>query len=296
MKGILLVTSLLAWSLGLKAQAESYHPFPTENFMWIGTDWYMYDASCSVHDDYNLFVSGDTVINGQVYHKLYQNGHMWADCPPPGYEYYNEYVGAFNQDSLAKKVFFIRNGMDSAQLAYDFNLSEGDTVSTTVCVVFENSTVQSIDSVRVSSIFHKRYWLATELGVYGYMIEGLGSSFGAFAPMANWLERGSELTCARADDKIYWTESGDSSIYSCGVLAVQDYNKPVNGLTVSPNPSAGIFTLSGNLKASEILQLTNALGQEVPFVKTANQIDLAGQPNGVYYLKSKHGVWKLVVE
>ncbi len=82
---------------------------------------------------------------------------------------------------------------------------------------------------------------------------------------------------------------------SCSESSVTE-NNLVTSETATPNPSVGVFTLSGNLKASEILQLTNALGQEVPFVVNAHQIDLTGQPKGLYYLKSNRRVWKLVLE
>lgn len=111
-------------------QTNVYHPFPDSNTIWIGTDMTFYEYPCFIFDDYNLFISGDTIVGTNTYHKLYRNGHKWSNCPPPRFYYYNEYFGAFRQDAENKKVYLLGNN-ELDTLAYDFNLNAGDTLPPT---------------------------------------------------------------------------------------------------------------------------------------------------------------------
>ncbi|MCD4747660.1 MAG: hypothetical protein K8R58_15300, partial [Bacteroidales bacterium] len=171
MKKLLFSVIYLFIFYSAEAQTNVYHPFPDSNVVWVGTSWYNYPPTDVIYNDYNLYISGDTIIGSNIYHKLYQNGYIWATCPPPGYYYFGQYFGAFRQDSANKKVYFFENGNDT--LAYDFNLNIGDTLPVTCLNVLNNNYVQSIDSVLVGSQYHKRFWISDDNSInYASLIEG----------------------------------------------------------------------------------------------------------------------------
>jgi hypothetical protein len=71
-----------------------------------------------------------------------------------------------------------------------------------------------------------------------------------------------------------------------------------NAVSVSPNPSNGIFTLSGleNIEDEQI-SIVNSIGQNIAIpVQNDGQMDLSAYPSGVYYLRiaSSGQVMKLI--
>src|ERR1035437_6479350 len=79
----------------LLSQTNVYKPFPDSNIIWVGTAWFYSQGTnyCDVYDDYNLYISGDTTLGNNTYHKLFKNRHYYANCPPPGFYYYGESGG-----------------------------------------------------------------------------------------------------------------------------------------------------------------------------------------------------------
>ena len=70
-------------------------------------------------------------------------------------------------------------------------------------------------------------------------------------------------------------------------------------ITVYPNPSNGLFTLSG-LEMDSQFEIYNVIGEKV-FVKTVSssktEINITMQPNGIYFIKtSTNQIFKLVKE
>lgn len=75
------------------------------------------------------------------------------------------------------------------------------------------------------------------------------------------------------------------------IAAVAD-EKTSEKICITPNPSSGIFyfkSLNGDLSESE-LSLVNYSGENI-IVETCkeNQMDLSGQPSGIYLLRCKNG-------
>jgi hypothetical protein len=73
--------------------------------------------------------------------------------------------------------------------------------------------------------------------------------------------------------------------------------KDLTELQVYPNPSSGIFTISG-LDESAKITVTNATGEVVYSSKDMNSshlINISSQPDGVYQLFISNGSWNKVV-
>jgi len=268
--------------------AQKYYPFPDSNVIWIGRHWYQPGgAPCIVNEDYNLYISGDTTVGSYTYHILYQNMNKWSLCTPPGsYNYYGEYWGAFRQDSMNKKVYLSYNGADA--LAYDFNLKVGDTLPTTYLNNGFMNYVQSIDSVLIDNEYHKIFWLNEDK--YAALIEGIGSTLGAFAPLVPVFESGNDLWCVRINNKIVWTYSQDSN---CGLTTIPEESVAEEQITIYPNPATENITIDitrQGMKKTEI-SITNITGQEIYRTTTAGQqktvISTRDFPEGIYFARIK---------
>lgn len=267
-----------------------YHPFPESNAIWIGTDMSFDGIDCLIYDDYNLFISGDTTIGALNYHKLYKNGFTYSNCPPPGYFYYNQYYGAFRQDSINRKVFLNFNGIDT--LAYDFNLNVGDTIPPTYLNWYTSyNYVESIDSVIVLNEYRKRYWISNEYSSPNYMalIEGIGSDHGAFAQfIENWGEASSELWCVYKEDEIMWQL--DPTGFGCNLITSVNEQLLINEISVYPNPikSSAIIKIPGNC-SNITISMYNSFGKKVKEIRNPDsntiRLDRKNLSSGLYFIQ-----------
>lgn len=70
-----------------------------------------------------------------------------------------------------------------------------------------------------------------------------------------------------------------------GIKDNYSYNTSVR---LVPNPSAGIFTIQGNVESAPI-KVYNILGDEIIFEQRANEINITDSPKGVYFVQFKSG-------
>ncbi len=271
---------LLLLPVFIYGQSNTYHPFPESGIVWIQSNW-IATPPFLIHDDQNLFISGDTTSGNYTYLKLYINGHRYAELHPDDEYYYNRYFGAFRNDTQNKKVYFLSQGEDV--LAYDFDLTVGDTLPESNITNQMLIIVDSIDSVLVGVDYHKRFLLKTNDGtIFASLIEGIGSTCGAFTLIQPWFESGNDLWCVRSFDDIIWNYDSE---FSCLLMVGIEEPETVNELAVYPNPSDGLFyfrTTSGPVKA----EVFNSLGKQILILNEMNaHIDLSDQPDGIYLVK-----------
>ncbi len=271
-----------------KCQISIYQPFPDSNAFWCETNWWLSSPTppyCFVTDNYCLFINGDTIINAMTYHKIFQSGYISASCPPPGYNYYNNYEGAIRQDVLLKKVFFILPSNANEELLYDFNLGIGDTLQPSINTPPDYNYISSIDSVLVGSQYHKRFLLNNLNDTNYAIIEGLGSTFGLFHKIVLPFESGSQLNCFNNEGNIYPVNS--SCLFNIGIFEI---NKSILNIKIFPNPLISESKIISdyyfknatiiiyNSYGEEIRQVNNFIGQEIV-------IHRRKLISGVYYLK-----------
>ena len=138
----------------------------------------------------------------------------------PPYYHIGDYWGAFRQDTLNKRVY-LYEGKDT--LAYDFNLNVGDQIHS--CLSYLTNNVLSIDSVFVGNHYNKRFWLTCNgQNDYVALIEGIGSTFGAFAFLVPPFESGSTLGCVKENNQTIWPSDTDQ----CALIT------NVNELSITP--------------------------------------------------------------
>ena len=143
----LLLLSILG-TIGTTYFAQSYTPFPTSNASWI-------EVIYCQEKHYSLV--GDTLVNNQIYHQPYVNDKVYTQnatgCPiGSGSTIYGSYAGAYRNDSINKRVYFLPPNHQSDTLLYDFNYSVGDTLKSTYKPV-DTANGITYTVIRIDSIF-----------------------------------------------------------------------------------------------------------------------------------------------
>ena len=107
------------------SQTSLYHPFPEDTATWVTDGFY---NTCSGYCGSSYYeMKGDTIINSQLYNKIFtRGGQFFYITPPPnavvgGNFSICRYIGAIRQDSLNKKVYFIDSTMTNDTLLFDFD-------------------------------------------------------------------------------------------------------------------------------------------------------------------------------
>ncbi len=310
MKKLLLLTVFLFSLSQLSAQSWVYHPFPTDSAKWRENNG---DITCNCCNDYELTITGDTLIGLMSYHKLKHAGvnhsmpntsvvsgsywGCWGGINSWNYlSHYNVgiYNGAFREDTLAKKIYYLEPGKITDTLLYDFNLAIGDTLPET----FNNHTdslypwtnvVTSIDSVLVNGIYHKRFVISNIDGLSMYtnhvsLIEGIGSTYGLLYKLYDLFESRGELLCFSVRDSLVYPWGGfPCAAYNVGI----NESEMVVNIILMPNPSNGKFQIETEWQFNSI-EITDVLGKIIYQSDVKNkytEIDLSDKLEGIYFVR-----------
>lgn len=227
--------------------AQAYVPFISTS---DSSDTWMDVNSCT---DFNCYYSytnrytidGDTTIGGVQYAKIhlkykYEEGADQGQWCNESVNYYDNYFGAIRESG--KKLYVIPYySADSAEyLAYDFNLTVGDTVPSPTDLgvsVASNRIITSIDSVLVFGTYRKRYLITP----YRFIIEGIGASTGLFNPI----------------DVI-------SSMCAFEMLCYAEYGTP-DYFVSNCNMNLSVNALSNESEPAQLVRIIDYLGREVEF-------------------------------
>jgi hypothetical protein len=293
MKSILIPIFLLIISGVLYGQADSYHPMPASGAIW--REYFGgYQVNCT---DYQIYISGDTVISGNSYQKLQQFGVVYfadplGNCLSYFNGTYSYYMGAYRNDSANRKVYFVPEGHASEELLYDFNLKLNDKLPETYLYPypsgFDTSFVSGIDSVLVGTEFHKRYVISTSyFNDYVILIEGIGSSFGLLSGLFPPFEFGSNLLCMKQDGVTVFPDSS----YECMlVTGTKDFVQTRERISIVPNPVTHqrATVLLPHEFSDCTLELYDIAGKEVARMENIRQGALFTSEtlsNGIYIYK-----------
>lgn len=297
-----LIASLLLTLLftTVRSNAQTYHPFPDSNAIWRGGE-----GIPSQYSYYHYKLNGDTSIGSYSYNKIDNSGVIYYNWAPPGSPSYysNGYIGAYRNDTLNKKVYYLEKDSTSEVLFYDFNLTIGDTIrGYSIDLVNSNNLpsnnihfiVDSLDSVLINNSFRKTwYYHAFQNnsinGSYpaGIIIEGIGNTYDFLNGfISHGFEHNLKLTCY-TDDKMTIGFYGAPHEISTGCYLVSiDETKLENKKTViSPNPFKSYIFLNTKLQINRI-SIVNIMGKTL-FQSTRienEKIDLSFLPNGIYFV------------
>lgn len=203
MKTTRCIISLFLIINSLSIHAQQYFPFPTTNTFWQEQWGTQYQSS-----DYHYLVIGDTLIGLNNYIKLESAGNVYYNFNPNIPQFYNRgYVGAYRNDTLAKKVYYISKDSIDESLLYDFNLLPGDTIKGYMDQLAKDqfgtaffAVIDSVDSVLINNSYRKRwlYHTSDNWGVIwngGEIIEGIGSNYGLLEGLLPMFDNNGYLVC-----------------------------------------------------------------------------------------------------
>lgn len=298
MRTSFLITCLTILSLFGQAQINIYHPFPTSDVTW--REWYG-GYQCGYCTDYQNVNTGDTIIGGQHYSKIRKTGVIYNEdysghCSYQINSYYsNIYNGAYRNDSINKKVYYVPPAAVTDTLLYDFNLNLYDTLHQSYLynsAIMGICYVDEIDSVLINSKYHKEFRITQDgaPGIYFYLIEGIGSSYGLLASLMPYFECGSFLRCVIEEGRTVYPDSS----YSCDLITSSpEIPGPVFFTKFYPNPVTDFASVDFPPNVDKIdLSITNILGIEILRInglKDGEKIDLSTLQEGLYLYKVSHG-------
>ncbi len=285
-------TKIILFVLGIIAiyntQAQTYHPFPDSNAIWVNA--YKYYTTTYI---YSYGLIGDTVIDLYQYNKLYRlhdsvltiNGAI--------------YKGAIRESG--KKVYYRDLACTHDIILYDFNKNANDTIFS-VYSTFEinqclDSTpiyiiISSIDSILINGSYRKVFHFEDDPAIW---IEGIGSTVGLLTPIDpgvtgnyKW-----DLVCFFQNDELLYHNPNFSSCYM-SYSGINDFpNSGSIGIEIFPNPTKEIININliGNGEQLKNIHIYNLLGQLVYNSKFAG-----GQKIQISNIKLNLGIFNCVVE
>jgi hypothetical protein len=163
------------------SQVDVYHPLPSSYAGWSEKDWGYQNGDCR---DYHYWIIGDTLYDGYLYHKVQVKGTQYFmgdyGCTNIVTAYFNSYAGAYRNDSVNKKVYFLPVGHTHDTILYDFNLQQGQELPRSY-LYYPNGTayVTFIDSALVGTQYNRSFDITNGNGYnYADLIEGVGSTTG----------------------------------------------------------------------------------------------------------------------
>jgi hypothetical protein len=200
--------TILLFLIALACKSQDYIPFPDSNASWKVVWALPFPDFYSQH--YNYLTDGDTSINNLEYIKLKKiqfNIFCYKDT------LFTEYVGAYRNDIMASKVYFVPEGYQQEQLLYDFSLNVGDTVPQTYQnFLYPELVVEDIELISIEGQLRNRftYWNPPDpLNLRFYVYDGIGSDFGPLEYYA-LVENPFYLKCFYESDTLKYLHPGDS--------------------------------------------------------------------------------------
>lgn len=239
---------------------------------------------------YTISISGDTMINSTVYHKL-EIPFVFdiGNCPNtiPGYK------GAIRQDTLARKVFFVTPNDTTEQLLFDFNMQVGDTVQGyTEDSAFGKDTVQAIDSILIGNSYRKRWLLSPGANYYIQLIEGIGSTYAMMAQSWSYASNAPDyyLGCFSQNGITLYPDSTSNCQVIVGVIS--DYSKNIS-IVLFPNPFTNEFTIQTNTSELSEIIIRDISSRNILRQKFTNSVSLNTDQLArglyIYEVRSKDG-------
>lgn len=280
LSGIYSVLLIITGIFEAKAQTSVYHPFPDSNAVWNMECivWPMC-VSQPPFEYFSYTIAGDTIINSTTYHQWFIPHVIYTDtCDTinkPGY------MGAFRQDIPGKKVYYIKPGLLTEELLYDFDIGVGDTIKrcgNDMIVIFQ-------DSVLVGGDYRKKWVAATPWMSTLTLIEGIGGLYDLIDYCPSMDPPINSLTCFAQNGNIIYP----SNLTACNMISGIT-NPEADMMTgIFPNPFYSYATLeTGNNFLNGVLMIYNCFGQMVKqqaVISTKTVITRDVLKSGMYFYR-----------
>ncbi len=267
--------------------SQNYYPLIEENRTWnvisvalVGP--YPEDTTFST---LTYKFSGDTTIDSQTYHKLYESNEKFPT---------NWNLWCFMREDTDKRIWYRRESDNEEMLMYDFSVETGDSV---FVGLYEPVYlyVDSISEIIVNQTDRKKYWLSCKtMPEYSEAwIEGIGSSKGiCWSGSVNIVGGWFWFLCMSENGELIYRNPNYETCYL--MTGISETNKPV--IQIYPNPMKNNFRVE-NISNIEIesISLININGQITKqFDSKKTQFDISKISSGLYFLKISYKNGELI--
>ncbi|MBK9046589.1 MAG: T9SS type A sorting domain-containing protein [Bacteroidetes bacterium] len=295
MKIYLLIILLL---IAFTGSSQNYFSFPDSNAAWCGqrSQLFFNPPNDQVHRwTYQQFITNDTLINGELYHKLEENGVFeWEDYPIPfnsgSSTYFHQYVGCIRE--VNKILYYVPPTSPTENYLYNFNFMVGDTLPSNILTPSNYTMITRIDSILIAGNYRKQFfvsvvdtnlWQMPTHFEYVSIIEGIGSTNGLNWTLMPYFERGGSLWALKQDGTLIYT---DSIATSCDVTGYMEINPIV--FKIYPNPASESFEIefSGvwNFKYIQIIDVSGKVVIE-NILNSYQRISVSTLDPGLYFVR-----------
>lgn len=262
----------------------------------VGSEWYF------TYKYYKDFIDGDTIFNSNEYYKIYQSGYTYQGWYgyPGWYSYYEHSLHGYLREENDKWYIFYQN---QDTLMFDFTLETGDTLKGFLAYSSPyDIIVYDVDSIIIDGDYKKRLQLSCNgLINAAYLIEGIGSTTGLWAPIYQF-EWDEHLVCYARNGISLWGESTEECDLAVNINEIQRNNCP---FSIFPNPCEDVITLSipagfGKVKFTLINVIGGIVHQDLLESPSSCKINVNSYPSGIYLAifesKSQRQTDKLLIE
>ncbi len=299
------------------------------NGAWVNYSLYTYtyDANNNLIDDLSKYWTG--VTWGNNYHGTYAYdsnnnlvSHMLIEWDNSFHEWKNFYLltYSYNTDNYISSELR-QDWTDSIWDNRELNTYTYDTINNKIQKLYQESMwggdwqdhslytyTYDANNNLLSDLRESHYtvgWHNAELYTYTYDINNnqTGNLYqtwdeGAWSTWTQYIADFDANNFIKSESykyvNQYWKISGDSSFYYFhSVLGTDDLPVQDQSLTIYPNPSSGIFTISSKSQITSV-EIYNLFGERIYSdfnfnIKTIKAFDLSGSPKGIYFVKVQNG-------
>lgn len=284
----------LLFSLCFLIGKAQYTPFPEESAYWLINCTMDARTQNSYEVGHLYFPEGDTLINGEVYTKMYYS-YLGNQIDYDAFENENardsvKYSFCFRNDLTNKRVYRVLPDELNEELFYDFNLSIGDTINDSTSTYEYNNDIEfhlivdTITEIEYCGVKHKAYHFKQCYPFENILVEGLGftGDFLKYNDECSWFEP--TTTCGSSLNYEACYEP-----YFEGILTSSgEIKNPFHQLSLYPNPSTGILQIEGvpNNSTVKVYTIQGRLILSQLIYKNQSSITLT-QP-GMYLIEVSH--------
>ena len=280
--------ALLLMAGGATMQAQEWMSLLKDNSEW-NILWQSTGVPTPELITESLVISGDTLIDGELYKKVLRKLSSETQYWHGSMEY--DLYGIIKEEESGK-VFYKPKEQEVEYLLYDFGMNVNDTAVMYWCQNPNCEVHVRIDSIATQHIAgsERKVFYVSSKDMYSDWIwlntwvEGIGAMEGLLYS-CHVVSAGGitlhELLCYHEDGELVWRNPN----YNTCLIdpeSIQD-NTEESGLQVYPNPARDRVVIEG-MEAVEVM-VYNTFGQMVKCVRGTNEIDVEGLAEGVYLLR-----------
>ena len=281
--------ALLLMAGGATMQAQEWMSLLKDNSEW-NILWQSTGVPTPELITESLVISGDTLIDGELYKKVLRKLSSETQYWHGSMEY--DLYGIIKEEESGK-VFYKPKEQEVEYLLYDFGMNVNDTAVMYWCQNPNCEVHVRIDSIATQHIAgaERRVFYVSSKDMYGdewhwlnTWVEGIGAMEGLLYS-CHVVNAGGitlhELLCYHEDGELVWQ---NPTYNTCLIdpLGIQD-NIEASGLRVYPNPARDRVVVEG-MEAVEVM-VYNTSGQMVKCVRGTNEINVEGLAEGVYLVR-----------